>query len=1437
MRRTSHRSRQSPLVRILVDRRRRSPRRGFQPAVHRLEDRTVLSLFLDPSFGTGGIVTSQFTGPVNNSAHSLLLQQGGKMIVVGESDWAQGPAIAVARYSSDGSLDTTFGTGGTATVLPPIPFYAAGAALDPQGNILIVGQAAAYGPGGFVVARLNGATGGLDTTFKGTGEETVPQASSWGSANRVTVDPLGRIVLGGYSNNGTLAVARLNSDGSLDTTFNGTGLKDTGVGVGGVTGLLIDPSGNIVGTGSPSFSGPFTAVRLTSNGSLDPSFNGSGYTKFFVSYDDTANAAAIGSDGRIIMVGSTVANGSTGMDFAVAQINSNGSLAFRETINIGPGGTYDIASGVTIDLTTGQIIVAGTSMSPDNTTTSFVVARLNGTDGSLDTTFGAGTGIQTFAGNADRTTSVAGVAIDSTGQIDVAGTKVSPGTGTGQDFVVATLDGSNGGRLTHYVTTDIPGLTSDTGASNVAIQKDGKIVVADDSSVDIAVARYNPDGSLDSTFGTGGVASTTANWNWPGTGGFSALSVAVDPNTRQIAVAGFEAISETEAAPVLILLDSNGNEEKMILLSDIGSAPKVAFDSQSRIIAAGSDSTQADLIIMRLNSDGSKDTSFGSNGEAVLTGLFPIYDTAGVAIDPASGGVVVAGTTFSGPSAPSSVFVARLTDAGVPDKSFGSGDESSFQFNPRLSIDDMSPTNHAVGLAVDNSGRIVVGCTMFINTGPYLAVARVDSNGVLDPAFNGTGLETLISGKASGVAIDRVGRLIIAGTGGSGFEAERLDPDGGLDTYFGSGGVVSAGIGDPGTMSDFASGVAVDGVDIVVAGSEFNNSSYYHPSNLALVRVLGGAPTVTAVVSSAVSSIAEQEVTLTTTVTAAGAVAGAPSGAVDFIDSTTGTDLGPATLDGNGSATFRTAFAVAETHVIVAHYDGDSVFASSWSTPLSVTVSALTSQGLQDVVNALPTGGSVNLAPPDIATLDTALSAVAGLSIGSGSPAGIVLDLSPTDYAHTDSGGNVQPIDVTAPANTTLTLSGPASGSATLHDLVTSGTVTIQGNITVLGSSPALVVFAGATKVVGGVTLITATDAPTILVSGGTLTLRNSTVVQQSTVYNQVAIQVTGGTVDLGTYSSPGGNTIQVDGAGALIQDTGPDPTLPSLSGIVYQDFNQDGQVDFGESGIPGVTIDLDGTDSLGNSVHLCQKTDGDGAYVFLVLQPGWYTITETQPSGYLQGINSVGTAGGTVSGDQFTVNLPPDLAAMNYNYGERPAATGAIKRGQTAGIGFWNNKNGQALIKALNGGGASTRLGDWLAATLPHIFGALAGSNNLAGKSNAFIAALFQSDFVVHGTKLDAQVLATALAVYVTDSTLDNTGVGTQYGFLVGGNGVATSTVNVGSNGAAFGVANNTAMTVLDILLAADAQAVNGVLYNGNATRRNQANTVFSAINEAGGL
>ncbi|MFI5458751.1 MAG: choice-of-anchor Q domain-containing protein [Isosphaerales bacterium] len=549
---------------------------------------------------------------------------------------------------------------------------------------------------------------------------------------------------------------------------------------------------------------------------------------------------------------------------------------------------------------------------------------------------------------------------------------------------------------------------------------------------------------------------------------------------------------------------------------------------------------------------------------------------------------------------------------------------------------------------------------------------------------------------------------------------------------------------------------------------------------------------------------------------------------------------------------------------------GNSVDIGAFEAPAPLTVS-----NLQTAIATLPSGGRISI-QADATQISTDLSAVNGLSapsapvsvsldLGSQStsltrpinpPTGVQVVLTSSSGGATVSDATINGGDVVVQAGvtpTSWTVNGgnvTVQGTATAGDfIVNGGTVTLADGTVITGNSPAIIVNGG-TVILQGVTAQTSTNSPTIVVNGGSLVVRNSTI-QESAGFAQTAILITGGTVDLGTVTDAGNNTINVNGDGELIHNTSGNPVsaiadtftingVPlspsSLSGTVFADFNDDGQVDFGEQGIAGVAITLGGTDFLGNPVHSTISTDGDGAYVFPNLLSGHYTISEAQPAGYTQGIDSVGTGGGSVSLDQFDLQLAAGLDALNYNYGERPAATAAIQHGQTAGIGFWNNKNGQALITALNGGGG-TQLGDWLAATFPHMFGAEAGNNDLAGKSNADIASFFQSRFVIKQQKLDAQVLATALAVYVTDGTLDNTGVGTHYGFIGGGNGVATATFNVGANGAAFGVADNTTMTVMDILLAADAQSANGVLYNGNAVKDTKANTVFSAINQAGSI
>jgi hypothetical protein len=150
-------------------------------------------------------------------------------------------------------------------------------------------------------------------------------------------------------------------------------------------------------------------------------------------------------------------------------------------------------------------------------------------------------------------------------------------------------------------------------------------------------------------------------------------------------------------------------------------------------------------------------------------------------------------------------------------------------------------------------------------------------------------------------------------------------------------------------------------------------------------------------------------------------------------------------------------------------------------------------------------------------------------------------------------------------------------------------------------------------------------------------------------------------------------------------------------------------------------------------------------------------------------------------------------------------------------------------------------------------MYGAAAGANNnLAGKTNAEVADFFSLLFKRTGQnspggppKLDAQVLATALAVYVTNQNLAGI-TAAAFGFQVTASGVGNTTFNVGTNGAAFGMANDTSLAVLDLLLATNARARNGLLYDLDSSGainaseqllREMCNQVFTAINEQGGV
>lgn len=308
------------------------------------------------------------------------------------------------------------------------------------------------------------------------------------------------------------------------------------------------------------------------------------------------------------------------------------------------------------------------------------------------------------------------------------------------------------------------------------------------------------------------------------------------------------------------------------------------------------------------------------------------------------------------------------------------------------------------------------------------------------------------------------------------------------------------------------------------------------------------------------------------------------------------------------------------------------------------------------------------------------------------------------------------------------------------------------------------------------------------------------------------------------------------------------------IQGLVWQDFNNDGEVNFGESAIEGVAIRLTGTDDWGAAVDQAMNTDQHGLYEFIALRPGNYTVSEAQPLGYADGLDVVGTVNGVLTGSNVLNDVfsqidflgQPGADAVNYNFGERPEAGSTVEGGQTATIGFWQNKNGQSLIRSLNGGADSQQLANWLAATFPNMYASLASMTNQQ-VADHYVSLFKRNKQAAPGgpPKLDAQTLAVALAVYVTSDTLAGT-TATSFGFTVTQDGVGYSTFEVGDNGAAFGAANGAEMTVLDLLVATNARTKSGLLYdqNGDGTideaeraLRVMANEVFSNINQQGDI
>lgn len=277
---------------------------------------------LDPSFGVDGKVITDFESR-GDAAYEILIQPDGGIVVTGSATVADtfGQAdsnFAAVRYSSNGELDTAFGTNGMTSVnVAGRTDLGFAAALQPDGKIVLAGRVANSGGDDpdIGLVRLH-ADGSPDTAF-GSDGIVRDQTGDWDEAADLVVQPDGGLVVAGHMTAGGVAmltIARFNADGSADAGFGDGGRVTDGVMDAGRS-IALQPDGRIVVAGLAS--GDFAIARFETAGALDTVFGDTGLVAvdFFGGADD-ARAVAIQPDGGIVVAGSAVNGTVTGLGLA-----------------------------------------------------------------------------------------------------------------------------------------------------------------------------------------------------------------------------------------------------------------------------------------------------------------------------------------------------------------------------------------------------------------------------------------------------------------------------------------------------------------------------------------------------------------------------------------------------------------------------------------------------------------------------------------------------------------------------------------------------------------------------------------------------------------------------------------------------------------------------------------------------------------------------------------------------------------------------------------------------------------------------------------------------------------------------------------------------------------------------------------------------------------
>lgn len=632
---------------------------------------------VDQSFNPGlGIADAAI-----NTA-KIVVQPDGKVLVGGNFRLANNsPRGSIVRFDSAGGLDNSFLASGAELYGEVFEI-----ALQPDGKILIGGDLFRADGTRNDIARLN-ADGTLDTSF----HALIVGAPNIANVHAIALQPDGKILVGGSFTqvNGTLRsnIVRLNADGSIDPSL----LATISGAQAFVSKIVRQPDGEII------IGGSFTQVdnvaresiaRLNSDGSLDSSFLAS---------DIFANVSlaevALQADGKLLLGGFFSIHGSQRKNFA--RLNSDGTLdsSFITTLD-GLFGV-DVSSVFTVAFQgDGKIVIGGNFTSVNNTSRNRI-ARLN-TDGSLDSTFLA--------------------------------------TGSGADFNIFSL----------------------------ALQPDGKVLITGNFSSFNGtalneVARLSDTGALDLSFNPGELFRA----------GF-VLAMATQPDGRIVIGGTFISVNGT-ARNRIARLNSDGSLDNAFIASVSDQVLAIPLQSDGKILVGGRFNQVNGVTrnnIVRLNQDGSLDTNFLAIGSGINS------EVTAIVVQP--DGKILIGGDFTQVNGTTRNRIARLNPDGSLDMTFltvgsGANDES-------------------FALALQPDGKILVGGSFTqVNGAPRNHVARLNSDGTLDPAFlaSGFGANDIVRA----LTLQPDGKVLIGGNftsvnGTPRNHIARLHSDGLLDAAF-----------------------------------------------------------------------------------------------------------------------------------------------------------------------------------------------------------------------------------------------------------------------------------------------------------------------------------------------------------------------------------------------------------------------------------------------------------------------------------------------------------------------------------------------------------------------------------------------------------------------------------------------------------------------------